>query len=696
MHTSTTRSVWSGWLARVVTREPVPWRLRGVVGITVALLIALSAGLVYATGGTQHAWLHLLYVPVLAAAWAFGPAGGVVAGLAAGLAVGPGMPVDVDAGMAQATTNWLYRLGFLVLIGGVSGGLHQLVRTQLAESRAERRRFASLAENASDVVLAWDAAGLVVYASPSVTRVLGHPVDAVVGQPFGAFVHGHDSGTLRRLLSARTTEPWTRTELRVRHADGSWRHLEAVVNNLLGDPDVAAVVCNGRDVTGRRAMESELRHQAWHDAATGLPNRGRFTQLLAEAVERARTDGGRGPAVLMIHLDRFRGVLESIGPDSGELLMTALGQRLSGMVGPGDHLARIATTEFAVLCERVHDPGLGLALAERFLHATEEPFLLADGEVHLSTSIGVALAGDADHDVAQLVRDAHTAAHHASGSGSRAALLQIAWRDAAASALDTETALHSALDRSQFTLCYQPIIDLRTGRPLGSEALIRWHHPRLGTVPPTDFIPVAEQTGMIEPIGRWVLQTACEQAARWRQELGRDDLAVSVNISARQLDSTALIDDVTRALDSTGFPPATLTLELTETALLGDTPQTIDALAAIKALGVRLAIDDFGTGYSSLGYLKRLPVDILKIDRLFVSQLGHADGDDAIVSAIIGLARTLGLVTTAEGVEESAQGDRLVELGCDHAQGYLYGRPGPAEAVTPLLASPALGAADPA
>ena len=693
MHTSTTKSP-SGWFARVVAREPVPPWLRGLVGCTVALLIALSAGLVSATGGTQHAWPHLLYVPVLVAAWAFGPAGGVAAGVAAGLAVGPGMPVDVDAGMAQATTNWLYRLGFFVLIGGVSGGLHQLVRSQLAQARAEQRRFASLAENASDVVLACDAAGLVVYASPSVTRVLGHPTDGVVGRPLTAFVHGHDSSTLRRLLAASTTDPATRLELRVRHADGSWRHLEAVVNNLLEDPDVAAVVCNARDVTERRAMESELRHQAWHDATTGLPNRARFTQLLAEAVERARTDGSRGPAVLMIHLDRFRSVLESIGADSGELLMTALGQRLSALVGFGDHLARIATTEFAVLCERVHDPELGLALAERFLRASEEPFLLADGDVHLSTSIGVALAGDANHDLAQLIRDAHTAAHHASGMGSRTAQLQIAWRHEATSALDTETALHGALDRSQFTLCYQPIIDLRNSRPLGVEALIRWHHPRLGTVPPSDFIPVAEQTGMIEPIGRWVLQTACEQAARWRQELGREDLAVSVNISARQLDGTALIDDVAVALESTGLAPATLTLELTETALLGDTPQTIEALATIKALGVRLAIDDFGTGYSSLGYLKRLPVDVLKIDRLFVSQLGHVDGDDAIVSAIIGLARTLGLVTTAEGVEESAQGDRLVELGCDHAQGYLYGRPEPAAVVAPLLARLALGAVE--
>lgn len=369
------------------------------------------------------------------------------------------------------------------------------------------------------------------------------------------------------------------------------------------------------------------------------------------------------------------------------MLITAFAERLSAQMGAGDLVARFATTDFAVLYPGVDGHEVARRVGERLLQAVDEPFLMAHGEVHLSASIGVALARDTDRDAGQLISDVHAAVHHAKRSSAKIASFDVAWRQQAATAMDTEAALHSALERGQLGLCYQPIIDLASERALGVEALIRWHHPRLGTVAPSDFIPVAEQAGMIGAIGRWAIDTACVQLASWHEELGRSDLTVAVNVSARQLDGPELLHDVKRALDATGLPPGALILELTETALLDDISHTIHGLVAIKALGVRLAVDDFGTGYSSLGYLKLLPVDILKIDRLFVSQLGHADGDDVIVSAIIGLARSLGLATIGEGVEGSAQRDRLIELGCDSAQGYHYARPEIAEAITPILAA---------
>ncbi|HVM15924.1 MAG TPA: EAL domain-containing protein [Egibacteraceae bacterium] len=676
----------------MMSPERLSWRVRALMGLVVAAMIVAAAAWVHATGGTQHPWTHLLYVPVLLAAWAFGPLGGAIAGVAAGLAVGPGMPVDVDAGVAQTTTNWIYRSGFFCSIGAVSGGLHQRMRAQLVQTRAERRRFSSLVEHAPDVVLTCDARGVVGYAGPSVTRVLGYPVESVVSRPLADLVHTDDAAALERMTQAPMAERGSPVELRVRHADGSWRHLEMVVNDLLDDRDVAAVVCNGRDVTEWRAIESELRHQVWHDLATGLPNRIRFTQALQEAVTSAGAEDDGAAAMLLVHVDRFGSVQEGFGPDIGELLITAVGQRLSARMGPGELLARFATTEFAVLCPDVHEHDAARRIAERLLEAVEEPFLVAHGEVRLSVSIGVALASDTDRDAGQLIRDVHAAVHHAKRTSAKIATFEVAWRRQAASAMDTETALHSALERGQLALCYQPIVDLASGRAVGVEALIRWHHPRLGTVAPSDFIPVAEQAGMIGAIGRWVIDNACVQLARWRDELGRTDLTVAVNVSARQLDSPQLLHDVRRALDVTGIPSGALILELTETALLGDISQTIHGLDAIKALGVRLAVDDFGTGYSSLGYLKLLPVDILKIDRLFVSQLGQAGGDDVIVSAIIGLARSLGLATIGEGVEGSAQRDRLIQLGCDRAQGYHYARPEPAEALTPMLAAAALPA----
>jgi diguanylate cyclase (GGDEF)-like protein/PAS domain S-box-containing protein len=653
-------------------------RLRALVGLLVLVMLAGGGSVVYAMGGTQRVWPHLLYVPVLLAAWGFGPLGGALTGLVAGLVLGPLMPLDTGNAIPQELLNWTSRLGFFVLIGGLAGGLNQLLRAQVSAAQGLRDRFAALVEHAPDLILLCNTEGCVRYASPSLLAMLGHEPASVDGVRFADLVHVHERHEAEAMVGSGRRRS-SRAELRVRHADGSWRHLELVASPLPDAADVGSVVLNARDVTPRRAMEAELRHQAWHDPDTGLANRQRLTEVLREALP-------EDAAVLLIGLQRFREISETLGQGTSDQIITALAQRLERLMRPDDLLARYETSEFAILCRGMPDLEDVRHLAGRLLRACDEPFLLVSGEVHLQASIGIAIAEDTDPDPLQLLHDAYAALWNTRPSGTeRIQLFQPAWREQAAAALTTESALHGALERGELELHYQPIVNLRTRRAVGAEALLRWHHPRLGLVPPSDFIPIAEQSGLIIPIGRWVLQEACAQLTAWRRDLVAPDLHIAVNLSARQLDTADLADHVRDALRQAELPPDALTLELTETTLFDNTEHTVQALIALHGLGVRLAIDDFGTGYSSLGYLKRLPVDVLKIDRMFISQLDR-DHDDAIVSAIIGLARSLGMDAVAEGVEEAEQARHLIGLGCEHAQGYHFARPQPAGHATVLLA----------
>jgi diguanylate cyclase (GGDEF)-like protein len=437
----------------------------------------------------------------------------------------------------------------------------------------------------------------------------------------------------------------------------------------------------------RRRSEAETRHQALHDPLTGLPNRALFRDRLQHALARSRRRDTT-LAVLFLDVDHFKVVNDSLGHEAGDDLLKALAPRLAQAVRVGDTVARFGGDEFVLLCEDVADEREALDIAERVKECFCEPLAIAGGEHHVSASIGVALPSGTHDGPESLIRDADAAMYRAKERGrARFEVFDADMRASAVKRLQVEAELRRALERDEMRLVFQPVIEVETGRIAAVEALLRWHHPERGVVPPLDFIPVAEESGLIVPLGDWVLRESMGKAAQWR-ELARPDehpLVVSVNLSARQMAERDLVPSVARALEETGVDARQIALEITETVLVEDTAAAAETLRALQDLGVRLVLDDFGTGYSSLGYVKRFPLSFLKIDRSFVGELGRNGRDAAIVSAIAEMARALGARVVAEGVETEQQLAGVKKLGCELAQGYLFAKPLPAEEIDGLL-----------
>jgi diguanylate cyclase (GGDEF)-like protein/PAS domain S-box-containing protein len=490
------------------------------------------------------------------------------------------------------------------------------------------------------------------------------------------------SGTLEALAAAegiRSILGGARTEFVMDypcHPPGGEGWYSLRVTPLSG-VDHGAVVCH-IDISDRKRFETQLIEQAVVDPLTGLPNRRSFMEGLAEA----QTAPGAGDlAVLFLDLDRFKVVNDSLGHEAGDRLLAEVGARLREAIRPTDLVARFGGDEFVALCRSVRGEAQAMAIADRLTHAVSAPYSVDESDVYVTASIGIALA-DERLSPEDLVRAANTAMHRAK-RWSHPQVFDEAMRDRSAERLSTESALHRALERDEFRLHYQPAVSLVDGRIVGVEALLRWEHPERGLVLPAEFIPVAEESGLIVPIGRWVLEEACRQAERWRR-FGRETW-LSLNLSAHQLTAPGLVAEVRAALEETSADPGRLHLEITESALLEDTESVDRVVRALKDLGVRLSIDDFGTGYSSLAHLKRLAVDTLKIDRSFVDGLGREAEDTAIVMAVLGMARSLGLSVVAEGVETEEQLEALRDLGCTLAQGFYFARPEPPESVARLL-----------
>ena len=442
----------------------------------------------------------------------------------------------------------------------------------------------------------------------------------------------------------------------------------------------------------RKRSEAQLLHQAMHDQLTELPNRTMFLDHVELALERSvRT--GKHVGVLFVDLDRFKLINDSLGHQAGDRLLCLVATRLRGVTREVDTVARFGGDEFTILCDDVDVEADAVIVAERVAEAIAAPFAIEGTEVFLTASVGIAIARDHQHGHAdKLVRDADAAMHRAKERGkSRHELFDEVMRTTAVRRLETENALHRALERGEFRLHYQPTVAVDGGGIQGVEALIRWEHPERGLMAPVDFIGLAEETGLIVPVGRWVLDEACAQLARWRaMRLARRDrtpLTMAVNLSARQLVQSQLVEQVADAVRRHDIPPHSLVLELTESLVVGEDERTLTAFAALRELGVRLAIDDFGTGYASLASLKAFPADVLKIDRAFVAGLGLDSVDTPIVAAVVGLAHELGLVAIAEGVETHRQLQVLRRLGCDYAQGFLYSRALPPEQIDALLIS---------
>jgi diguanylate cyclase (GGDEF)-like protein len=559
-----------------------------------------------------------------------------------------------------------------------------------AAVRSQARRSEALAVNSSDAVAVVDVNGRLTADSSSLSRSFGVPATAglqlaeLVGQV------GGDPATTRLLLARSAALPRVPLELELegRRPDGAIFWLGGRAVNLLGDPDVGGVVVSLYDITARKLAEQELAHQAFYDGLTGLANRSLFLDHTEQALRRAGRNGS-APIVLCLDLDGFKDVNDSVGHLAGDELLRTIAGRLLGVARAADTVARLGGDEFAVLVDDTHG-GLPEAatLAQRLLEVITEPVDLDGHRMTVGASIGIVVA-EPDATPLSLFRDADIAMYRAKAGGrAQWVVFDPAMRAAALERIELERELGNALDAGQLRLTYQPVVDLQTERVVGFEALLRWQHPTLGAVGPDRFVPIAEDTGDIVPIGRWALIEATRTAARWQRAHPGWPLSMAVNISARQLAGGTLLRHVAEALNESGIAPSSLILEVTETALVTDPGAVAERLAELRALGVRLALDDFGTGYSSLSYLRQFDVDVLKIDRSFVSLLDGSPDDAAIVHGLVQLGRTLRLEVVAEGVETTAQRDLLRAERCDLAQGYLFAEPLEAAEAELLLGQP--------
>ena len=473
-------------------------------------------------------------------------------------------------------------------------------------------------------------------------------------------------------------------EVPLPHADGRIRQAEMTVTNLLDDPSVHGLVLNTRDVSERKELEDQLIHEAFHDALTKLANRALFKDRVTQAL--VRRPKGSTVAVLFLDLDGFKEVNDSLGHAAGDDLLIKVAERLSAAVRPEDTVARFGGDEFAVLIESVPDQAAAEEFANRVIAGMEDPVMIEGREIHIRGSIGIAVAGPDAADTDQIMRNADLAMYQAKAAGAGGfASYDPQMHSGLIARLQLEADLRRALDNDEFELHYQPTVRLDNGAVVGFEALLRWRHPTRGLVPPVEFIALAEATGMILPIGTWVLTQACRQAAEWVAANPSRPMTMAVNVSGRQFGQADLPDLVERVLADTGLPADRLCLEMTESVVMNDTEENLALLTRLKEIGVKLAIDDFGTGYSSLSYLRRFPVDTLKIDRSFVERLGQQSDDATLARTIVQLGQSLGMSTVAEGIEHSEQFLALRRMGCERAQGFYFSRPLPAIQAGALL-----------
>ena len=589
-----------------------------------------------------------------------------------------------DTPPAQAVRGALQALATQVSLALDSAALSEEIHRRAGEAR-----FSSLVQNSSDLITVLDSDATVIYQSPSIEHVLGYAPEDIIGTRFDRLLQPGEEGRLLHLLADGDDFAGGATEAlecSIRHRDGSVRQFEVLHTNLLHDDAVRGIVLNSRDVSERKAFEEQLAHQAFHDPVTNLANRALFAERVRHAVARARREHN-GLAVIFLDLDDFKTINDSLGHAAGDQVLREVARRLDDNIRSSDTAARFGGDEFAILMEDVKTAQEAADTAERILAAFSVPMNVEQTELLVRCSIGISVAqGEAPSDADELTRNADAAMYIAKRDGKGGyRLFEPAMHEGVLQRLELRADLQRAMTTGQLELHYQPVVRLHDGSVSGVEALLRWRHPERGLISPDQFIPLAEEMGLIVPIGRWVLREGCAQAVAMRRKLpDHPPLTMSVNLSVKQLQHSDIVGDVRDALEQSGLEPGGLTLEITESVMIADTDLAVEKLEELKALGIRLAMDDFGTGYSSLSYLSRLPIDILKMDRSFLKP-GASVAESELATAVVGLGKTLNLEVVAEGIELEEQWQALRNLECELGQGFLFARPMDADATLDYL-----------
>jgi diguanylate cyclase (GGDEF)-like protein/PAS domain S-box-containing protein len=544
-------------------------------------------------------------------------------------------------------------------------------------SRSAEARFNALIRNTADVIAIATPGGRLMYITPTAERIFGRPAQDLIGHQLEDLIAFDDRGRLREFLGRDLAADGASAsmEARVPRADDRQRVVDIHGTNMDSEPAIGGRLLNLRDMTDRKGMEEQLKRLAFHDPLTLLANRSLFRDRVEHAVAVGKRNG-RGVAVMFVDLDNFKKINDTFGHAAGDRVLSKSAQRLVKATRTGDTVARLGGDEFAVLLENLTGRDQAIEVAARIVEALQETLDLPETDMRVAASVGVAFSRP-DEGVEELMRNADVAMYSAKAAGKgRYTVYEPAMQRAVSRRQELELEIARALQESQFLLHYQPIVELHSGYLIGVEALLRWQHPRRGLVGPAEFVAVAEESGQIVTLGRWVIAQACREVKVWQARLPEGgQVRVDVNVSAVQLTQSDICADVRKALSLSDIDPGCLVIELKESVLMQNSDTVLAALTQLKKLGVRIAIDDFGTGYSSLSYLHRFPIDILKIDRSFVEQLGNVDEGAGLARAIITLGETLGLEVVAEGIELEHQQRELIELGCVAGQGYYYSKP---------------------
>ena len=594
-------------------------------------------------------------------------------------ALTPAMQAVLDAASAALDDMQRDRTMSARTMDALSLELEERFEKLRDSERSEREstaRFQAFFDYAGIAIQVLTVDGLITHANPACRDIFGYTPDEMVGRNIASFLAGDaesaiDAACIDLLTMSRES---VTLEQRFEHKDGTIVWGQLTVARVLASGESRLMVML-QDVTERKRMEEELVRRAFQDDLTGLANRALFHDRLRHALERrSRTRTRTTVAVLLLDLDGFKRVNDSLGHAAGDQLLRAVASRISSTVRSGETVARLGGDEFAIVIEAVQTTEEVQLLAERLLRIISKPVIVVDREVVVNVSIGIALAQSGDEGDAVL-RNADVAMYSAKNAGKQCSrLFDSSMLERAQSWLELEQDLRRAVERMEFELLFQPMMDLREGTLLGFEALLRWRHPKRGLVAPAEFLAVAEETGVIVPIGRWALREACCYAAGWADRAGVTP-SISVNLAPRQIDDPHLYDDVQAALTASGLDPKLLILEISESQMIRAPDTSHATLQAIRALGVRIAVDDFGTGYSSLSHLQFFPVDELKIDSTFVSRMDEGDREASFVRTMLALANSLGVNVVAEGIEREAQQVLLTALGCSSGQGFLFSRP---------------------